>query len=258
VIYNCIIVEDNPVDRNITAYNVGKMSSFNLVGLCTDGAEAAVVIEDNDIDVVFSDIDMPILSGTELLKALIDPPVFVFISSHASFAAETYHLNAIDFIVKPFKFERFYQAACKAIDFIESKKLRTEKFQKELSGSADPVQKIALEDEYFFIYQSRGVTRLKYSDVLYIESMGDSSVICTVNNEKLTVLVGLKNLTEQLPTAIFKRIHRRFIVNKDHIEHIIGTIIRLDTKQTLMIGEQYRKNVIEEFINKKIVGRYIR
>jgi len=254
--YNCIIVDDSPLDRNITATQVGKMNLFNVVAECCDGVEAAAVLKTEQVDVVFSDIDMPLLSGTELLKSLKNPPVFIFISAHSKFAVETYDLEAVDFIVKPIKFERLFQAANKAIDYIELRKLRKDKEHNERPGTLEQTQSSSAPDDYFFINQMRGITRLRYSDVIFIESMNDSSVIHTVNDEKFTVLVNLKNLAEQIPEAIFKRVHRRFIVNTDHIEHIMGNTIRLDTKHTLQIGELYRKDIMQQLLNKKVVGRH--
>lgn len=256
--YNCIIVDDSPLDRNITSVHVNRMNMFDVVALCSDGVEAAAVLKKGNIDVVFSDIDMPVLSGTELLKGLKNPPVFIFISAHSKFAVETYDLDAVDFIVKPIKFERLFQAANKAVDFIELRKLRKEKDSSERSDNTEQLQSPAASDDYFFINQMRGITRLRYSDVIFVESMNDSSVIHTVNDEKFTVLVNLKNLAEQIPDALFKRVHRRFIVNMDHIEHIFGNTIRLDTKHTLQIGELYRKDIMQQLGNKKVVGRHLK
>lgn len=254
--YNCVIVDDSPLDRNITAAHVGRMNLFNVIALCSDGIEASAALKNEQVDVVFSDIDMPVLSGTELLKSLKNPPVFIFISAHSKFAVETYDLEAVDFLVKPIKFERLFQAANKAIDYIELRKLRKDKELNVRPGVLEQPQSHPASDDYFFINQMRGITRLRYSDVIFIESMNDSSVIHTVQDEKFTVLVNLKNLAEQIPETNFKRVHRRFIVNTDHIEHIIGNTIRLDTKHTLQIGELYRKDIMQQLINKKVVGRH--
>jgi two-component system LytT family response regulator len=255
--YNCIIIEDNPLDRYITSRFISKINSFNLLALCSNSEEAASVLESEDVDIVFSDVDMPVLSGIEFLKTLKKPPAFIFTSSFGEFAAEAYSLDAVDFIIKPFKFERFFQASSKAIEFIESKKLRKERDLQERALASVPSLSITAVDNYFFINQMRGVTRLRYSDVLYIESMGDSSLIYTLNDEQFTILVGLKKVAEQISNLMFKRIHRKFIVNVDHIEHIIGNSVRLDTKHVLSMGELYRKDVMEHFITKKVVGRNI-
>jgi len=120
--YNCLIVDDNEIERDAITMHINKIPSLNIVSICKDGIEAIDVINNKQIDIIFSDIDMPELSGTALLKTLKNKPVFIFITSYNQYAAESFDLDAIDFVVKPATFERLLKSANKAIEYIELRK----------------------------------------------------------------------------------------------------------------------------------------
>lgn len=253
--YNCLIADDNILERDLVALYLDKIDGFNLVAACESGIEAAAVLANERVDVVFSDIDMPDLSGISLLKGLLQPPVFVFITSYTEYAVESFALDVVDFIVKPVTFERFYRAANKAAEYVELKKLLREKQLEEAFREQRPPDVTSDGDDHFFIRQVHGVTRLRYADVQYIESMGDFSKIYTRCGGEWITLVNLKNLTAGLPEKIFKRIHRQFTVNLNHIVNITSSSVTLTNEITLPVRGNIRRELFTAVVNKEVIGR---
>jgi two-component system LytT family response regulator len=255
--YNCLVVDDNLIERKIIAQYLGKLTVFYLIDQCSDGIEAAHVLENKLIDIVFCDIDMPNISGIDLFKSLKNPPVFIFITSHSEYAVESFDLGLIDFILKPFSFERFSKAANKAVEYIEFKKLVLSKQAAGQISAQIPENSLnGLNDDYFFIRETDGVTKVHCSDVLYIESMGDFSKIYKVQNGRHLTLVSLKNLEKQLPVSIFRRVHKQYIANIDHIITITSKAILMSNGENVPLGPVYRQEIMENFINKKVINRF--
>jgi YesN/AraC family two-component response regulator len=117
--YKCLIAEDNLLDRDGIALHLSKIDNLSIEAVCSNGLEAAAILQQKEIDIVFSDIDMPGLSGIALIQSLKQPPVFIFISAYPEYAAESYNLDVIDFIVKPVGSNRLMKAVNKAIEYIE-------------------------------------------------------------------------------------------------------------------------------------------
>ncbi len=245
--YNCLVADDFDVQRSLLAKFVSRIPNLKLSGSCADGLEAAIMIAKGDIDIVFCDIDMPNLSGIGLLRSLKNPPVFIFITGHSDYAVESYNLDVVDFILKPMMFDRFLKAANKAIDQVNAK---AQKLPEQVIEIAAPEN-----DDYFFIKESHGITRLKYSDVLFIESLGDFSKIHTVNNHKHILLSGLKNLESQLPLSIFVRVHKQYIANLNNVLTVTPTELHFINKQTIAVGSSYRKTLLDSFMSKDLIKR---
>ncbi|MCX3266516.1 LytR/AlgR family response regulator transcription factor [Pedobacter agri] len=250
MLYKCIIVDDNEIERDALEMHLKKISSLQIIKVCTSGVEAAEVLSTTEIDIVFSDIDMPELSGMALLKITKNKPLFIFITSHSEYAVESYDLDAIDFIVKPATFERILKAANKAIEYLELKK--------QISVEGNEQAEIRKENEDFFYFrETKGITKLKYSDVIYIESMGDFSKLFT-SNDKHVILVSLKNLEKQLPEDIFTRVHKQYIININHIATLTNHEVHLDFNFIVPISASNRQELMEKSIEKKILSRFIK
>ncbi len=243
----CIIADDNIIDRDLLEMHLSKLPQFEIVATCKDGFEAQQVVSAQDIDVVFSDIDMPVLNGINFLKTLKKAPVFIFVSSHSEYAVESYNLDVIDFIVKPATFERLLKSANKAIEYLDLK-------------SAPPATQGATtleKDNYFFIRESNDLVKLHFEDVAYIESMGDFSKIFTLQDKKHITLVSLKNLEQQLPPEFFSRIHKQYIINHNHISAISNDELTIAGKHLLSLSPSYRLTLLDKVVNKKIVTRHL-
>ncbi len=245
--YNCLIADDNLLERDALEMHLKKMPQLEITAICENGLEALTAISAGDIDIVFSDIEMPELSGFGVLKSLKKAPVFVFISSHGEFAIESYNLDVIDFIVKPVTFERLLKAVNKAVEYLE------------LKSSAPTAQQgsVAENESYFFIRESNDLVKMMYDEVAYIESMGDFSKIYTVKDKRHITLVSLKNLELQLPAGHFTRIHKQFIINHHHLTAVSGDEVKIADKFLVPISQSLRQDLLDKVVNKKIVTRHI-
>jgi two-component system LytT family response regulator len=248
--YRCLVADDSLIDRDLLLKYLSKISNIDVVAVCANGHEAAIALAEHSIDILFSDIDMPGLSGIGLVKGLKHPPVVVFITSHAEYAVESFNLDVVDFIVKPLGFERFFKAVSKAIEYLELK--RSINSQHELKPNKQDTLK--MNAEYFFIKESQGITKLRYDHVQYIESLGDYSKIFT-HSEKHVTLVSLKNLEKQLPGPIFKRVHKQYIVNLDHIVTISANEVHLSNKHVIPISMACRQEVMDLIVNNNMLTR---
>jgi DNA-binding LytR/AlgR family response regulator len=235
------------VERALLTSYIKKIPSLNLVADCKTGLEVLSILKDQPIDIVFSDVDMPDLTGIELVKTLKTPPVFVFISSYPEYAAEGFNLDIIDFVVKPISFDRFVKAVNKSIEYLELKKIAAS-----LTAS---IQTESTED-YFFIKDNKGVTKVNTNNVLYIESMGDFSKIYTQDQKTLVMLVGLKNAETQLQSKKFIRVHKQYLVNAEHIIQILVNEIILSNKVSIPLSNAYKQNLNDTIIDKLLLKRF--
>ena len=245
--YKCIIADDNILERDLIEMHLAKMPQLEILGAYEDGFEAQKFLANAEVDIVFSDIDMPNLNGFGLLKALKNPPVFIFISSHSEYAVESYNLDVIDFIIKPVTFERVFKAVNKAIEYIELKD----------TVVAKPGTTTFENENYFFIRESNDLVKLAFEDVAYIESMGDFSKIFTLDDKRHITLVSLKNLEAQLSPDYFTRVHKQYIINHHHISAISTDEMTIAHKYTVQLSPSYRPILLDKVVNKKIVTRHI-
>ncbi|MDP3393115.1 LytTR family DNA-binding domain-containing protein [Sediminibacterium sp.] len=245
--YQCIIADDHLVERALLTSYIKKIPSLELVAECKTGLEVLSILKDQPIDIVFSDVDMPDLTGIELVKTLKNPPVFVFISSFPEYAAEGFNLDIIDFAVKPISFDRFVKAVNKSIEYIELKKT---------SSTATASIQHESTEEYFFIKDNKGITRVNNNNVLYIESMGDFSKIYTQDQKTLVMLVGLKNAETQLQSKKFIRVHKQYLVNTEHIIQVLANEIILTNKASIPLSNAYKQTLNDSVIDKLLLKRF--
>ncbi|TCJ13600.1 response regulator transcription factor [Flaviaesturariibacter flavus] len=248
--YTCLIADDSMIDRDLLELHISKIGALELVAVCANGLEAANILRGKPVDIVFSDIDMPELSGMELIQSLQNPPVFIFISAHPEHAAESFNLDIIDFIVKPVTLPRVMKAAEKAITYLRLKK-------EQAAPGATGTETAAPDagDNYFYIKEGTGYVQVAYADVLYIESMGNFSRIQTVSGKKLMTLVGLKNMEQQLPATEFLRVHKQYIVNLRHIVSLSADgQITMRNDEPIATGSLYRAKLLE-LVNRRTLQR---
>ncbi|MES2689785.1 MAG: LytTR family DNA-binding domain-containing protein [Bacteroidota bacterium] len=251
--YRCIVVDDHLMQRDTLEMELEKTRLLEVVATCANGLEAAQVLADQDIDIVFSDIDMPAMSGLELLKSLKKAPVFVFITAHAEYAVESYNLDVVDFMVKPVPFERLFRSVHKAIEYLDIKKQLAQKQYNEEDANAT----LQEGNDFFFIRENHNLVKLKFEDVAYIESMGHFSRIYTLNDKKHVTLVSLKNLEQALPASSFIRVHKQHLVNYRHINVIGQGDVTLADKYTVPVGLAYRQALVDLVVgNNKTITRF--
>ncbi len=236
---NIIIVDDEPLAQDVLETYVEKVPELNLVKKCSNALQANEVLKNENIDLMFLDIQMPQLTGIDFLKTLSNPPLVIFTTAYDNYAIEGFELNALDYLLKPISLERFIKAVNKAMDQIELKKKE---------GIAES---ITTDSDYIFVKADKKLVKISYGDILYIEGLKDY-VIIRMDTSRVITLQTMKSLEDKLPEGIFKRIHRSYIINLDKINAIIGNMVEIVEKgqpKHLPIGKNYREELLE-IINK--------
>lgn len=222
---NCIIVDDEPASREILERYVADCSSLNLAGICKNAFEAAEVINNVEIRLIFLDINMPKLSGMKFYRSLINPPFVIFTTAYPEFAVEGFEVNAVDFLLKPFPFERFLKAVNKAIDIMKNK-------------SNDNIC-----CDYIFLKSDKKIHRVIINEIYHLEAIGDY-VKVFFNVKFIMVHDTFQNLLSQLPDKLFVRVHKSYAIAVNKIDIIEGNMVKVKDK-FIPIGQTYRN----EFMN---------
>lgn len=234
---NCVIVEDEPLARNLLIDYVGKVQSLNLVEACSSPLAVIEVLRNNAIDLLFLDVQMPELTGISLLKALQKKPLVVLTTAYSEYALEGYELDVADYLLKPITFERFLRAV--------------DKVTQRLEGKSAPItqEKVVQETAQPFVFVKDGtkLVKVRLEDILYVEGLKDYVTIHT-KTQKIVSLQRLKVLEDQLPSDKFIRIHNSFIVALNAIDVIHKGDVQIKDVM-LPIGETYKKS-FRDFIDR--------
>lgn len=238
---NVIIVDDEPLAQDVLETYIEKIPDLNLVKKCSNALEANEALKNNDIDLMFLDIQMPQITGTDFLKTLKNPPVVIFTTAYPNYALEGFELNALDYLLKPISLERFMKAVNKAQEIIELKQGEGG------HGSGKEEEDV----DYIFVKADKKLVKVNYKDIIYIEGLKDY-VIIRMDNNRVITLQTMKSLEEKLPPQVFRRIHRSFIVNVERIDAVVGNMVEVMEKNQakhLPIGKNYRDDLLD-LINK--------
>ena len=239
---NVIIVDDEPLAQDVLETYIEKIAELNLVQKCSNALEANEALKTHDIDLMFLDIQMPQLTGIEFLKTLSKPPLVIFTTAYPNYAIEGFELNALDYLLKPISLERFMKAVNKAMDRIELERK---------DSAAEIVDAGGENLDYIFVKADKKLIKVNYSDIIYIEGLKDY-VIIRMDKNRIITLQTMKSLEEKLPSHIFKRIHRSYIINIEKINAIVGNMVEVVEKgqpKHLPIGKNYREDLLA-IINK--------
>lgn len=220
---NCIIVDDEPPAIKVLASYVEWVPQLTLVGTCKNAFEAIATLREHPVDLMFLDIHMPRLIGTELLKSLPEPPKVVFTTAHKDFAVEAFELDALDYLLKPISFERFMKAVNKFCLIGETE-------------APAPAQ----SQGFVYFRADRKMIKVFLDDILYIESFKDYVVIHRNGDEPIRIKQALNSVENMLPRASFMRIHRSYLVSVDKITAFTKTDIEIGRTE-LPIGRSYVK-----------------
>jgi len=204
-ILNCIIVDDEPLARQGLEKYVEQIDFLQLKATCKNAMQANSILKEQAIDLLFLDIEMPLLSGIELLKTTTNAPAVIFTTAYPKYALEGYQFDVIDYLLKPISFDRFLQACNKALRLIPITKPTN---QQE-------------EEPHIFVKTDKQLLKLRIEDILYIEAMQNYIVFHTQTG-KITALVPMKNIFELLSKEAFLQIHKSYIVAKNKVEAIEG------------------------------------
>lgn len=232
-----IIVDDEPLAIDILEAFVTKMPNLQLVAKCENAFEANEVLQQQKVDLMFLDIQMPQLNGVDFLKSLANPPCVIFTTAYPEFAVEGFELNAVDYLVKPISMDRFLKAVNKVSEKLASKQ--------EVEENAE---------NFFFVKADKKLVKINFDDIVYIEGLKDYVIIKNETSRVIT-LQTMKSLEDKLPPQIFRRIHRSFIVNMNKIQALDGSVVEVTEKgqvKHLPIGKNYRDELLELINGRKI------
>lgn len=221
----CIAIDDEPPALKLIENFAGKIPFLQLLQTFTHPHEAVSFLRENDVDLVFLDINMPDVNGTALLKEFPSHVMTIFCTAYSDYAVQGFDLNAKDYLVKPFAFERFLEAACKVQEQLMLRKYA------QSSGSAN---------DFIFIRSEYSLIRLPMQDILFVEGLKDYIKIVTRNETKPVLsLQSLRSVEAKLPPKMFCRVHRSYIVNLNHISSVQRNIIFIGERE-IPVGNQFR------------------
>jgi two-component system, LytTR family, response regulator len=235
--HTCLIVEDEPLARNLLTDYVRKVPFLNLVQACANPMDALEVLRTNSIDLLFLDIQMPEITGITLLKILQKKPLVILTTAYSEYALESYELDVVDYLLKPITFDRFLKAVDKA-----SQRLKTSS-----PATANEKQTSESMADFVFVKDGTKLVKINFDDILYVEGLKDYVTIHTAT-QKVISLQRLKSLEMQLPADRFIRVHHSYIIALKAIDFIHKGEVQI-RNQMIPISDSYRKS-FKEFIDK--------
>ncbi len=226
-----LIIDDEPLAQNVIKQYAEKIPDLVISATCTEAICAHKIMQEQEIDLLFLDINMPKLSGISFLKTLVNPPLVIFTTAYSEYALEGFELNAVDYLQKPFSFERFFKAFTRAEELF---------LLKQQSAGKSEIKPQASTEDYFFVKANKKTIRVNYSDILFIEGLGDYIKI-HLTDEKLVTNLSMKKMLELLPETKFYRIHKSYIISVDKIESVEGNLVSIQGNR-LPVGNSYRQD----------------
>lgn len=238
MILKCLAVDDEPFALQQLADFIRKTPFLELTEKCQNAFDALKAIESHDIDLIFLDINMPEMTGMELAQSGGGKLNVIFTTAYSKYAVESYKVNAIDYLLKPFGYSEFLRAAGKARDLI--------------SNRQSPVHEKSEEQEHFFVKSEGKVLKILTSDIEYIESLSEYVRIHLKEQKPVLTLMSLKSLERSLPERSFMRVHRSYIVNLQQISTIERNRILFSENRSVPVADQY-KTAFRKFIEQSFL-----
>lgn len=241
----CILIDDEPLALVQLQNYVGRIPFLECVGCCSSASEAMDVLSREDVDAMFVDINMPDINGMQLVRSLVNPPMVVFTTAYSEYAIEGFKLDAVDYLLKPIAFEDFMKAANKVQEMYALR-------HREVQGESD---ESAMIDDCLFVKADYRVMRIPIASINYIESLSEYVRFYVDGQKKpITSLMSMKKIENFLPSNVFMRTHRSYIVNLNKIKEVSRMRIVFDEGVFLPIGDMYKDNFFE-YIEKRFVGK---
>ncbi len=242
----CIAIDDEPLALKKLVTYIKKIPYLELVAECRSAIEAQQVIDQQQVDAIFLDINMPDLNGLDFAKSMQDHgkgPIMVFTTAYSEYAIEGYKANAVGYLLKPYSFDEFETAAQKVKDIMEIR------HQSSAEVSADP------NDNVIYVKSDYKIVRIAISSIRYIEAMSEYLRISCDDKEKpVIVLLSMKKIEEHLPTSTFMRIHRSYIINLNKIREVKKNHVVIEGGTSMPIGDNY-KDTFMNYLNSKILTK---
>ncbi len=225
MMYNCLIVDDEPLARKVIEKHLQSFPQLTLLATAESATSAFELLHTGDIHLIFLDIQMPLINGLQFIRSIKHPPAVIFTTAYSEFAAESYELDAIDYLVKPVSFERMERSIHKFLKTVR--------------------QEPEAQKQFLLIRQDGKLIKVFLDEILYIEARKDYLMIYTPSGTFIKHMT-MKSIEKLLPEQQFKRVHRSFIVATGAITAIKNNVLQINTKE-ISIGEKYRKEVVRHF-----------
>lgn len=227
---NCIAVDDEPLALDVIEAYVKRHPDLNLVARCNNAAEASEVLKTHKVDLMFLDIQMPEITGLSFIKSLPSKPLFMFTTAYQDYALEGFELDAIDYLLKPIAYDRFEKGVEKAKEYYHIKQ------------NAGVAEATNMDENFIFVKANQKLIKLAYSDIKYVEAFADYVKIFLAD-KKIVTLQTMKKMEQKLPSDMFSRVHRSFIVNRNHVASFSSSVCEVN-EQRIPIGKNYKENFL--------------
>ena len=250
----CLAIDDEPLAlQQIVAY-IGKVPFLELAAQCQSALEARQFLEQDTVDAIFCDINMPDLNGMDFIKSLTVPPLVVFTTAYSEYAVEGFRVNAVDYLLKPFGLQDFQRAANRLKERLTPSPLSPHPSDISPQTSALSPQTSSLKDDTIFLKTEYRIVKVSISDIRYVEAMSEYLKVYLQGEAKpIVTLLSMKKMEERLPDN-FMRIHRSYIVNLNMIQEVNKNRIIMDADTYLPIGDMY-KETFQQYLDTKFLGK---
>lgn len=234
----CIAIDDEPLALTQMAGYIEKTPFLELAGQFESALQAISFLQENQVELMFVDINMPDLNGMEFVKSLNNPPGVIFTTAYSEYALEGFRVDAIDYLLKPISYGDFLKAAEKALDRIGKKE--------------KPVSQLERDENYLFVKSEYKILRINLSDIKYIEGMREYVRIHIENQRPVMALMSMKKMEAFLPAQKFMRVHRSYIVNLEKVNSIERMRILFEPDIRIPVSEQY-KEAFQDYLDKNFL-----
>lgn len=238
----CLAIDDEPLALQQLATYINRSPFLTLVKPCNSALDAVQQLAMSSIDAIFVDINMPDMTGLEFVRTIANPPLVVFTTAYEEYAIDSYKVDAVDYLLKPFGQDEFDRAAAK---------LKARYDMMKQAQQASPAD----EDDTLFLKNDYKIVRVNYRDIVYIEAMSEYlRIYLKGKTSPLVVLLSMKRIEEQLPSTQFMRIHRSYIVNLKLVAEVSKNRLALTTGAELPIGDSYRDE-FNAYVNSRFISK---
>lgn len=234
----CLIIEDEPSGRKILEEFISETDFLELIGQVSDPLQGLSFLNKNAVDLIFLDIQMPKMNGIDFLKSLNRPPMVIFTTAYPEYALQGYELDVLDYLLKPFSFERFLKACGKARDYNELYRQQPE---------PKP------NNTYFFVKSNGKFEKIFFEELLFVEAANNYVMLYTQNRRLLTYLT-LKAIEEELSPDKFMKVHKSYLVALDKIDNLNGEEIKIG-RHNIPISRNLKESVLMRIVNNKLIRR---
>lgn len=232
---NCIAIDDEPLALDVIKSHVSKVPFLDLKGVFKNPFDAIAFLDNEEVDLMFVDIQMPELTGFEFLQALPKKRMVIFTTAYPNYAVESYEIDAVDYLLKPIPFDKFLRSVSKVKQRIGS-----------IPNTGEPISAPTTSDDFIFVKTEYKTVKIFLKDILYVESLKDY-VAFHLKDDRIMCLLSIRSVEDSLPSQLFMRVHRSFIVAVNQINVVERNMISING-ETIPVGESYRdsfKGVID-------------